>query len=146
MNRGRVLYLLVLLLTGCESFSLLPFTSPRVMGRVLAADTGQPLADVAVTSGGRRGGGWSAMPPKGGELLMAKAPVRTDRDGRFKLEAQQVLTPFAGAGWFTVQLSFERAGYERFQTNYSRLDLSTNAPADKALLDAGDILLHRAHR
>lgn len=83
------------------------------------------------------------MPPKGGELLMAKAPARTGRDGRFTLDAERALTPFGGVGWFSVQLSFQHPGYERFQTNYSRLDLSTNAPAGKAVLDAGDILLHR---
>jgi hypothetical protein len=134
------------LLCGCESIPLSPFTFPRVTGRVLAADTGLPLAGVTVTSGGRPGGGSSVMPSKGGELLIAKVPARTGRDGRFTLEAERVLTPFGGGGWFAVQLSFQRAGYERFQTNYSRLDLTTNAPAGKASLDAGDILLHRAGR
>ena len=77
-------------------------------GRVLAADTGQPVADVAVKSGARRRHS-GAMPPKGGELLMAKPPERTDRDGRFTLGTERVLTPFRGAGWFSVQFLFERA-------------------------------------
>jgi hypothetical protein len=72
---------------------------------------------------------------------MAKAPVRTERDGRFTLDTERVLTPFRGAGWFSVQLSFEHAGYERLRTNYSRLNLSTNTPNGEPLLDAGDILL-----
>jgi hypothetical protein len=97
---------------------------------------------VVVRSGAEARGYRGAMPPRGGELLMAKTPVRTDREGRFTLETERVLTPFRGAGWFSVRLVFERAGYERFQTNYSRLAFSTNAPEGE--LDAGDILLHPA--
>jgi len=73
---------------------------------------------------------------------MAKAPARTDRDGRFTLETERVLTPFHSAGWFSVQLLFERSGYERFRTNYSALNVRTNSPNGGPLLDAGDILLH----
>jgi hypothetical protein len=51
------------------------------------------------------------------------------------------LTPFRGARWFSVQLCFERAGYQRFRASYSSLNLSTNAPKGEPLLDAGDILL-----
>jgi hypothetical protein len=73
---------------------------------------------------------------------MAKAPTRTDGDGRFALDTERVLTPFRGTGWLTVQLLFERAGYESFRTNYSGLNLSTNAPEGASRLNAGDILLH----
>jgi hypothetical protein len=144
MNRFLALCLAAVALAGCESMPFSPFVSPRVTGRVLAADTGQPLADVAVKSGAQARGYVGAMPPKGGELLMARAPVRTDGDGRFTLETERVLTPFRGTGWFSVQLAFEGTGYERFQTNYSRLDLSTNAPGTEPLLNAGDILLRPA--
>jgi hypothetical protein len=121
-----------------------PFISPRVTGRVLASDNGQPLAGVVITSGIHAGGFRTGMPPKGGELLMAKAPVHTGRDGRFTLETERVLTPFRGSDWFSVRLSIQHAGYERFLTNYSRLNLRTNAPEGAPLLDAGDILLRPA--
>jgi hypothetical protein len=121
-----------------------PFSSPRVTGRVLAADTGQPLADVVVKSGAQARGYRGRMLPKGGELLMAKAPERTDGDGRFTLATERVLTPFRRMDWFSVQLLFERGGYERFRTNYSQLNLITNAPGGEPLLNAGDILLHPA--
>ena len=142
MNRFLVLYLAAFALVGCKSMPLSPFISPRVTGRVLAADNRQPLADVMVRSGADARGSQDSMSSKGGECLMAKAPARTDRDGRFTLDTERVLAPFLGAGWFSVQLSFQHAGYERFQTNYSRLNLSTNAPESAPLLDAGDILLH----
>jgi hypothetical protein len=141
MNRPLALCLAAFALVGCQSMPFSPFVSPRVTGRVLAADTGQPLADVVIKSGARASGHSSAMPPKGGELLMAKAPARTGDDGRFTLATERVLTPFHGLNWFSVQLLFERGGYERFRTNYSRLNLITNAPGGEPLLNAGDILL-----
>jgi hypothetical protein len=144
VNHSLVLCLTALVLVGCESLPFSPFISPRVTGRVLAADTGRPLAGVAVRSGAQARGYHGAMPPKGGELLMAKSPVRTDGDGRFALDTERVLTPFRGTGWFSVQLLFERAGYESFRTNYSGLNLSTNAPEGESWLNAGDILLHPA--
>ena len=135
--------LAALAFVGCNSIPFSPFISPRVTGRVLGADTSQPLAGVTVESGAQARAYRGGMPPKGGELLMAKAPVRTDRDGRFTLETERVLTPFRGAGWFSVQLLFERSGYERFRTNYSTLNVRTNSANGEPLLDAGDILLHR---
>ena len=57
-----------------------------------------------------------------------------------------MLTPFRSAGWFSVQLSFQRTGYERFRTNYSTLNLSTNSPHGEPLLDAGEIRLHPASK
>ena len=144
MNKSLSLFLAAWALVGCKSMPFSPFISPRVTGRVLAADTGQLLADVVVKGGAQARGYPSAMPPKGGELLMAKAPVRTDGDGRFTLATERVLTPFRRMDWFSVQLLFERGGYERFRTNYSRLSLTTNTPGSEPLLNAGDILLHPA--
>ncbi len=144
MNRLLALYLAALALVGCKSIPFSPFVSPRVTGRVLAADTGRPLAGVVVKSGAQARGYQGAMPPKGGEILMAKAPIRTGGDGRFALDTERVLTPFPGTGWFLVQLLFERAGYERFRTNYSELNLRTNAPEGESGLNVGDILLQPA--
>ena len=127
---------------GCKAMPFSPLVSPRVTGRVLAADTGAPLAGVKVMSGQHAEGFKGVLPPKGGELLTVKAPVRTGPDGRFTLDTERVLTPFRGAGWFSLQLSFERAGYERFRTNYPSASLSTNSPKGEPLLDAGNILLH----
>ena len=146
MNRLLTLCLAAVALVGCESLPFSPFISPRVTGRVLAADTGQPLAGVTVKSGAQRDDSRGVIPPKGGELLIAKSPVRTDRDGRFTLDTQRALTPFRGSGWFSVQLSFQRAGYERFRTNYSSLNSRTNSPNGEPLLNAGEILLHPASK
>lgn len=136
--------LAALALAGCQSHPFSVAVSPRLTGRVLAADTGQPIAGVKVRSLDQADDRNGTVPPRGGELLQTKATVLTDRDGKFILETQRVLTPFSGAGWFSVRLSFEHAGYERFLTNYSYLNLSTNSSNGASGLDAGNILLRPA--
>ena len=146
MKRVFTLGLASLMLAGCESMSVSPYVSPRITGRVVAADTHQPLADVKVIVGRPSTDARGTTPPKGGELMQRAAPVRTDQEGRFLLESERVLSPFAGSGWFSVTLTFERAGYERFFTNYSRLNLQTNTWNGEPVLHAGDILLQPAQK
>lgn len=144
MNRVLVPCLVALALVGCQSHPLSLAVAPSVMGRVVAGDTGQPLAGVKVRSNQSAEDFNSTSPPKGGERLMIKPPVETDQDGRFLLETERVLAPFRGSGWFSVLLTFERPGYERYQTNYSYMNLGTNSWDGKSVLDAGKILLQPA--
>ena len=146
MNRLFVLGLAALALAGCKSNPLSQTISPLVMGRVVAADTSQPLADVKIRSGDDSEAFYSTSPAKGGELLKARAVVLTDSDGRFVLETQRALTPFRGSGWFSVQLFFEHPGYERFITNYSYINLGTNTLNGESVLDAGNIRLQPARK
>lgn len=144
MNRLLVLCLAALALAGCQSHPLSATVSPRLTGRVLAADTGQPIADVKIRNLDQADRASNTMPPKGGQMLQVEAAIRTDQDGRFILEKKQVLAPFSGTGLFSVQLSFEHAGYERFVTNYSYLNLGTNTVNGRPGLSAGNILLRPA--
>ncbi|HOX55599.1 MAG TPA: hypothetical protein P5205_05640 [Candidatus Paceibacterota bacterium] len=146
MKKLLALGLAVLAVGGCKSRPLSVCVSPRVTGRVLAADTLQPLAGVKVIRNERTGEPRTTEPGKGGAALQARKEVRTDRDGLFVLEAERVLSPLGGGGWFSVDLLFERAGYERFKTNYSILNLSTNSWKDESALSAGDILLPPARK
>jgi len=146
MNRLLVLGLAALVLAGCKSNPLSLAVTPRVTGRVLAADTDRPLAGVKIRSGDESAAFFSTSPPKGGEQLMASAVVQTDAEGRFVLETQRALTPFRGSGWFSVQLSFDHPGYERFLTNYSYLNLATNSLNGESVLDAGNIRLQPARK
>jgi len=146
MNRLIVPVLAALALVGCKSNPLSLTIAPRVMGRVLAADTGKPLADVQIRSGEQAEARYNTSPPKGGERLMARAPVETDSDGRFVLVTQRALTPFRGSGWFSLYLSFEHPGYERYLTNYSYLNLGTNTLNGESVLDAGDIRMEPANK
>ncbi len=133
---------LALSLLGCKSRPWGSCVSPGVRGRVLAADTGRPLEGVLVTRGeaGKRPA--SGVSPKGSELLLRPAPIRTDAEGRFALHSERVLTIIPVPGWNSVRLSFERSGYRRFQTNISFTAPGlTNAPGTPDLVPAGDILL-----
>jgi len=148
MKRVLALCLAALAVAGCKSRQISPYVSPRVTGRVLAADTRQPLADVRVMrqeSTDREDGTVQSL--KGGLALMnAPLVVRTDQNGRFVLDAERVLAPLWGASWFSVDLVFQCPGYQRFQTNYSLLNLSTNSVEGQHSFGAGDIFLQPARK
>ena len=130
--------LLALVLAGCASWRFGPYVSPQVTGRVLAADTREPVTGVTVSRG--RGEQPLEWPPKGAELLMRKAPTRTDRDGRFELASEQILALISWGGWSTVRLTFQCAGYERFRTNYSARAPSFSQ-AGEPLVNVGDVVI-----
>jgi hypothetical protein len=141
MNRLFVLCLAALAVTGCKSRPFSVAVSPRLTGRVLAADTGQPIADVKVRNIDQSDGVTRTTPSKGGERMLAKPIVYTDQDGRFVMETERVLAPFGGTAWFSMRISFEHAGYERYLTNYSYLNLGTNSSNGQEGLNAGNIRL-----
>ncbi len=127
-------------LVSCKSRPLGPYVSPRVTGQVLAADSRLPLAGVRVTRGAAETGSSRGSPPKGAELLMLKAPVQTDLDGRFVLASERVMSVIRGADWNVVSLSFDRGGYRRFQTNCPA-NLATTSASGEPVLDIGQVLL-----
>jgi len=142
MKRLLALCLAALALAaGCQSYPLSVSVSPRLTGQVLDADTRQPLAKVQIRNYSQTDDFDRTVPPKGAQRMTAKATVWTDQDGRFAMETERVLAPFRSAGWFSVRLAFERAGYERFLTNYSYLNLGTNFSNGKEGLNAGIVLL-----
>jgi hypothetical protein len=141
VSRQFVLLLLAVALAGCQSGKFSSYTSPRVTGRVLAADTHQPLPDATVKRVVAYPTAGEDTAPKGGQLLMRSDGVRSDADGRFTLDAVQVVTFFHHGGWHTVTVSFERNGYESFQTNYTSADFKARSPDGVPLVNAGDVLL-----
>ena len=140
------LLVLAIALCGCKGLRFGPYTSPAVTGRVVAADSCQPLAGVEVERDGARSSRGISGQPKGAELLLQDYAARTGSDGRFFLHSQRALTVFRPSGWDHVQLWFRRAGYERFQTNYSILTVTTNSASGEPILSTGDILLRPARR
>jgi hypothetical protein len=141
MNRCAVALALTLSLAGCKSGSWGPYTSPRVTGQVLAADTRKPLEGVSVSRGGTER--QPKAPPKGGELMIRKVPVRTDEKGEFELQSERVLSIFRGSGWSQTRLHFTKSGYLSLQTNFS-LSLGTNSATGEATLAIGQVLLQPA--
>jgi hypothetical protein len=101
------LSLLLAVVSGCQSGKLTHYTSPEVTGRVLAADTHQPLAhaDVQRVEPETFAEYWSFGSPKGGTILIEPVGARTDADGRFVLNSKSVV----------ALCSFNRAG-RRFQS------------------------------
>lgn len=128
-------------LAGCQSDGVTHYVSPEVTGRVLAADTHQPLANVRVQCGGSGQSFEPFGPPKGGQLLMETAAVRTDADGRFVLDSKSVFALFRQPGWWSVPVAFSHSGYESFQTNYTGANVTSHSAAGAPVVNAGDILL-----
>ena len=130
------------ILTGCKSASLSSYTAPRVTGRVVAADTGQPLANVRIQRINPAASQDDPVSAKGGQRLESAASVRTDAEGRFVLEAERALTLVQQPVWPSVTAAFQRDGYLTLRTNFNLLQASTNAPGEAPMVNAGDIRLY----
>ena len=135
------LLLSLIALSGCQSGGAVHYTAPEVTGRVLAADTHQPLANVHVLRG-QPGSNFEPFgPPNGGKLIIQPAPVLTDADGRFLLESKSVFALFRSAGWWSAPVTYQHNGYESFFTNYTSADVTSHTSAGAPVVDAGDISL-----
>ena len=140
---GACLALVLTLLAGagCKS-SGSEYISHRVEGRVLDADTHQPIYRVRV----------KRMPPgsqqsdnfmrKGAQRMEEPFPEYTNKEGYFTIDSERALVLFAQMNWFSVDISFEHSGYDRIVTNYTLFN-ATNAPSGEPLIKTGDVLLHR---
>jgi len=117
-----------------------------VTGRVLAADTGQPIANVKVKRVNPTANQNYDDPAKGGQKLESAGGVRTDRQGRFILDAERALTLFQQQIWFSVTVSFQHEGYATLRTNFTAGHTTTNAPDGAPVVNAGDIRLRPASR
>jgi hypothetical protein len=130
---------------GCKSSSWGPYVAPCVQGRVLDAETRQPLAGAKVSRTRPPEGGSPSL--KGGELLMRKPDIQTDASGAFSMGSERVLTLFRFGGWDSVRLFVQRPGYVTLQTNYSGASLQvTSTLSDEPLAETGDILLQPARK
>lgn len=128
------------IVAGCQSTSPSQYISPRVEGRVLDAQSRQPIGGVMVR---RLDPGAEVAPgeiPKGARAMEQALDVRTGKDGVFALASERNLQLFQRSGWYSVTISFKHAGYSLFTTNYT-LANATNTPGREPLVKAGDILL-----
>jgi hypothetical protein len=127
-------------LAGCQSTSPSQYSSPRVEGRVLNAQTHQPIDGVTVRRIDPSANVATDQAPKGGQVMQQAPAVRTTRDGAFVLASERNLQLFRRSGWYSVTLSFEHYEFLSFTTNYT-LANATNTPSGEPLVKAGDILL-----
>jgi hypothetical protein len=140
-SKFTTLSFLLLALSGCQPGEFTHYTSPEVTGRVLAADTRQPLANATVQLGGPGQNFEPSGPPKGGQLLMQTGIAQTDAGGRFVLASKSVLTLFRQPGWWSVPVVFSHSGYESFPTNYTGASVTSHTAAGAPVVSAGDVLL-----
>jgi hypothetical protein len=141
MRKFLIAVATLLALTSFADITFGPYVSPRIYGRVLAADTRAPLAGVKIIREDSFRNRVVDGAPKGAEQLVQKAAVLSDTNGAFQLSSEKALTVFRPAGWSHVKLSFEANGYRSLQTNFSILSPTTNSPSGEPALLAGDILL-----
>jgi hypothetical protein len=135
------LVLAALFLNGCQWVGFNNHVTPQVRGRVLDAGTCQPLSGVKVL---RVLHGRVENPSNveyGAQLLQQGRPVTTDGRGIFVYPSKNYFTLLKEANWWSLELSFQAAGYVACQTNFSTSDIKTNLPDGTPLVEAGDILL-----
>ena len=139
-----VLHFAVLILIcgwlGCKSASPSQYLSPKVMGRVLDAQSHQPIKGVQVRRGTPDESRRSVEPKRGGQALDSAPAVATSADGSFVLGSLRDLVVLQKIGWYSVDLVFEHRAYERFTTNYT-LANATNSAKGEPVVNAGEILL-----
>jgi hypothetical protein len=134
-----ILLLGLLLAAGCNSFGPSECITPQVTGRVLAADTRQPLAGVQVSRvvPGQNPG----TPAKGAQLLQSGRPETTAEDGCFILPGEAYVTLFRHSSWWSLRLAFQAPGYAPFQTNYSAASFTNQTAAGAPMINLGNVLL-----
>src|SRR5678815_1637610 len=125
---------------GCKTTSPSQYISPRVEGRVLDAKTHQPIAGVKVIRVEPDLEPAVDQALKGGQAMERTPAVRSIKDGTFVLDSERDLELFRRAGWYSVTLTFEHAGYASITTTYTVAN-ATNSPSGEPLVKAGDILL-----
>jgi hypothetical protein len=129
----------LLLAAGCTSFGPSECVTPAVTGRVLAADTRQPLAGVQVSRvvPGQNPG----TPVKGAQLQQQGRPETTAEDGCFILPGQSYVTLFRHSSWWSMRLAFQAPGCVSFQTNYSATSFTNQTAAGASIINIGNVLL-----
>lgn len=113
-------------------------------GRVLAADTKQPIANVKVTRINPTASPSDTFPARGGQRMVSNPGARTDAQGKFVLDAERDLTFLQQQVWYSVMVAFEHDGYQTLRTNFTVSNIVSNAPNGTPVVNAGDLLLRPA--
>jgi hypothetical protein len=138
---GGLMLLLAAFLNGCQWVGFNSHVTPQVSGRVLDAETHQPLAGVKVLRVMHGRVVNPAGPEHGAELMQQSRPVATDPRGAFVFQSRSYFTFLNEANGWSLKLSFQHAGYAARQTNLSTADVKTNLLDGTPLVEVGDILL-----
>jgi len=129
---------------GCKS-SPTKYSSPRVTGTVLDAQTKQPLKGVRVNRVGASRQMDPNTPRRGGEWMEQQAPAFTGSDGKFELRSVADLSVTRNVYWYMVDVSFSQPGYELLVVTYTPAQ-ATNTPSGEPVVKAGNIFLQPKSR
>lgn len=140
-RHAGLMLLLAVFLNGCQWVGFNNHVTPQVSGRVLDADTHQPLAGVKVLRVLHGQVENPAAAVHGAELMQQSRPVTTDAHGEFIFPSKSYFTFLNEAGWWSLKLSFQHDGYAAWRTNFSTADVKTTLPDGTPRVEAGDILL-----
>ena len=102
--------------------------------------TRQPIKRVEVRRVTADESGRAEDMAKGSQALNQSPGVRTGADGTFVLKSVRNLSLLLKTGWYSVSVSFARAGYRPLTATYT-LAHSTNTAKGEPWVNAGDILL-----
>jgi hypothetical protein len=125
---------------GCKSTSPSQYVSPRIEGRLLDAQTHQPVHGVNVRQPLPDQNPAVVEAPKGATVLNQPRGVLSGKDGRFVMDSERDLALFRTFGWYSVSISFEHPAYKPLTATYTLSD-ATNTAAGEPVVKAGDILL-----
>jgi len=132
--------LAVCVVAGCKSTSPSQYIAPRVEGRVLDAQTRQPIGGVTVQKINPGSDPAPGEIPKGAQALQQTPYVRTRSDGAFTLASKRNLEFFGRSSWYSLTISFRHSGYASFMTNYTPSS-ATATTSGEPLVKTGDVLL-----
>lgn len=136
--------------SGCEYLAPphLSWTEARVVGRVVDADTRQPVAGAQVTRVLiiAPGAGGYADSNKGGPAMAVRPTMAvSDRDGRFTLEAVKtaylILDNFPD---YAMTLRVRSSGYLTFQRDFTNVTYAGGDKKTVPIVEAGDVEMRRA--
>ena len=131
---------LTLILTGCKSTSVEHYISPRITGKVIDAQTHEPVKGVKVQRVPPESVVRSDEPLKGGEVMQGERGTSTRANGTFVLQSKKDIALVAEAGWDEVTVSFSRSGYTTLLRTYPKARAVRSA-AGEPMINAGVVLL-----
>lgn len=135
---------LLLLGAGCSSLTgpNQEYTKPAVVGRVLDASTGQPLAGARISRQLGNSKAKDPFPEKGSTSIMAASPEVSDAQGRFSFAAEKTAhLIFTPSRPFMLTLTVEHQDYQTLRTNLDLVVIKATKTPHGPQIDAGDLRL-----
>jgi hypothetical protein len=136
--------MLMMAVAGCGTITgpNQEYIAPAVTGRVVNAKTSQPVAGARVIRYPGNPPPRDPFPKKGGEQLMAPAPVVTDAEGRFYIPAEKsahlLITP---AGTLLLTVVAQHMDYSAARTNLDLLVIKPVHTPKGPEISAGELRL-----